>query len=153
MTDELTTVLAREHAEWLNEVRAAIGTAEASGGPWARWQALRYFERDFPARVAHERRLVDALGPRLSEAHRAQLWALGELLDVWPSYLSHLVGLCHRGREFAAVTGRMTAALERWCSTLEQALAVLPATALPPAAREEFALPATASAACACALG
>jgi hypothetical protein len=148
MSDNLRTILARDHAAWLNEVRTAIGPAQAStAGPWARWQALRYLDQTFPARVARERRLVEALGERLSETDRAQLWALGELLDVLPAYLSHLVGLCHRASEFADVTARVTAALDRWCRALEQAVGRVPTSAVPAGLRDAFGLPASAPAA------
>ena len=145
MIDNLGSILAREHAAWLDEVHTAIAPAQAgAAGPWARWQALRYLDQTFPLRVAHERRLVEALGTRLSEADRAQLWALGELLDVLPTYLSHLVGLCHRASEFATVTGRVESALERWCSALEQAVGALPASPAPAGLRDAFGTPPSA---------
>lgn len=142
MGDNLRSILTRDHAAWLDEVRSAIAPAQtAAAGPWARWQALRYMEQTFPLRVARERRLAEALGPRLNEADRGQLWALGELLEVLPAYLSHLVGLCHRAAEFADVTGRVTTALERWCSVLELAVATLPASAVPAGLRGAFGVP------------
>jgi hypothetical protein len=141
MADNLLPVLVREHAAWLNEIRAALGPAQGStAGPWARWNAIRYLEHSFPVRVAHERRLVQALARRLSEADQAQLWALGELLDVLPAHLTHLVGLCHRAGEFAEVTARITAALTRWCKLVELALGPLPLSAVPAGLREPLGL-------------
>jgi hypothetical protein len=131
-TRPLRPWLAREHAHWLAEVAEALGPAQRpDAGPWARWSALRYLETTFPERVERERQVVEALAARLTEPERARLWALGELLDVLPAYLGRQVGLCHRAGEFAALTGRLQAALGRWCSAVEEDLGPLPASALP----------------------
>ena len=131
-TRPLRPWLEREHEHWLAEVAEALGPAQRpEAGPWARWSALRYLETTFPERVERERQMVEVLAARLTEPQRARLWALGELLDVLPDYLGHLVGLCHRAAEFAALTGRLQATLGRWCRALEEDLGPLPASALP----------------------
>lgn len=144
-------MLARAHAEWRAEVAAALGPARGcDAGPWMRWNALRYLESRFPTRVAAERRMVQSLAGRLSEPERAHLWALGELLEVLPAYLGHLVGLCHRAGEFTEVTARILTALDRWCQAVEIALGPLPVSALTREWRERLetgaAEPATAGA-------
>ena len=101
-TNLLRPLLAREHAEWRHEVDAALNAARRNeAGPWARWNALRYLAGGFPAQAAKERRLVQSVDARLSPAQRAHLWALGELLEILPAYLGHLIGLCHRAGDFA----------------------------------------------------
>ena len=93
---------------------------------------------------------MQSLAARLSEPERAHLWALGELLEVLPIYLSRLIRLCHRAGEFAEVTARIVTALDRWCRAVEDALGPLPVSALPRAMQEELRLgviaPATAHA-------
>lgn len=139
MSSNLRPALCREHAAWLSEVEAALGPAQGhTAGPWARWNAIRYLEETFPVRVARERRLVQALSRRLNEADQGELWALGELLDVLPAYLTHLVGLCHRAGEFADLTARITAALARWCRVMERAVGPLPSSAVPADLRQAF---------------
>ena len=133
----LRPILAREHAAWLAEVSAALGPAQGiDAGPWMRWNALRYLQAKFPERVERERRLVQGVAARLSDAERAHLWALGELLEVLPAYLGHLIGLCHRAGEFTEVTARILTALDRWCRAVEGALGPLPVTALSREMRE-----------------
>jgi hypothetical protein len=133
MTNEsLRSELERQHATWRAEVAAALGPAQRSeAGPWARWSALRYLEGAFPAQVARERRMVESVAAKLSDDERDHLWALGELLDVLPAYLSHLVGLCHRASEYTDVTSRILTVLDRWCHGVEDALGPLPVGTLP----------------------
>jgi hypothetical protein len=132
--ESLGPLLARQHAAWLDEVHAELGPAQTgTAGPWARWHAIRYLEGTFVARVARERRLVQAVAPQLSDADQTQLWALGELLEVLPAYLAHLVGLCHRAGDFAEVTTRITTALARWCTTAERALGPVALESVPSA--------------------
>lgn len=142
MTGELLRPrLQREHASWLEEVAEALGPAQgADAGPWARWNALRYLESTFPERVERERRMVQEVAARLTDPQRARLWALGELLDLLPAYIGHQVGLCHRAGEFSALTGRLQAALGRWCRAVEEDLGPLPASALPDGLREDRAV-------------
>ena len=129
--------LAREHQAWLEEMREALGPArQDDAGTWARWNALRYLEAAFPERVEREREMVRVVAERLTEPERAQLWALGELLELFPAYLRRTIGLCHRAEEFGALTGRLEAALDRWCRAVEETLGPLPVTALPQASRE-----------------
>ncbi|HEX6616663.1 MAG TPA: hypothetical protein VF046_10195 [Gemmatimonadales bacterium] len=129
--------LAREHEAWLEEMQEALGPArQAEAGTWARWNALRYLESTFPERVEREREMVRALAERLRESERARLWALGELLELFPAYLARTIGLCHRAEEFGALTGRLEVALDRWCRAVEEDLGPLPVTALPPKLRE-----------------
>ncbi|HET6577369.1 MAG TPA: hypothetical protein VFG66_03555 [Gemmatimonadales bacterium] len=137
MTGELLRPrLQREHASWLEEVAEALGPAQrAEAGPWARWNALRYLETTFPERVERERRMVQEVPARLTGPQRATLWALGELLDLLPTYIGHQVGLCHRAEEFSALTGRLQAALGRWCRAVEEDLGPLPASELQEALR------------------
>lgn len=131
-TNLLRPLLAREHAEWRHEVDAALNAARRNeAGPWARWNALRYLAGGFPAQAAKERRLVQSVDARLSPAQRAHLWALGELLEILPAYLGHLIGLCHRAGDFADVTGRILVALDHWCGAVEEALGPLPVSAVP----------------------
>ena len=137
--ERLGPLLAREHAAWLDEVRRELGPAQAgTAGPWTRWHAIRYLEGAFVSRVNRERRLVDAVAGDLSDADQAQLWALGELLDVLPAYLAHLVGLCHRAGDFADVTARITAALGRWCKVSERAVGPLALESVPAAIQHSF---------------
>jgi len=137
--ERLGPLLAREHAAWLDEVHAELGPAQAStAGPWTRWHAIRYLEGAFVARVNRERRLVEAVARELSDADQAQLWALGELLDVLPAYLAHLVGLCHRAGDFAEVTARITTALVRWCGVSERAVSSVALESVPAAMRQPF---------------
>jgi len=136
-TQLLRPWLAREHEAWLEEMQEALGPArQAEAGTWARWNALRYLEAAFPERVRWERRMVRAVAERLSEPQRARLWALGELLELFPGYLARTIGLCHRAEEFGALTGRLETALDRWCQAVEEDLGSLPVTALPPELRE-----------------
>jgi hypothetical protein len=129
--------LAQEHEAWLEELQEALGPArQAEAGTWARWNALRYLETTFPERVEREREMVRTVAERLSEPQRARLWALGELLELFPGYLSRTIGLCHRAEEFGALTGRLEVALDRWCRAVEEDLGPLPVTALPPKLRE-----------------
>lgn len=129
--------LAREHEAWLEELQEALGPArQAEAGTWARWNALRYLETTFPERVEREREMVRTAAERLSEPERARLWALGELLELFPAYLARTIGLCHRAEEFGALTGRLEVALDRWCRAVEEDLGPLPVTALPPKLRE-----------------
>jgi hypothetical protein len=131
-TGTLRSLLVRQHTSWRAEVAAALGPAQQTdAGPWARWSALRYLEGTFPARVTRERLMVESVATRLSEDERAHLWALGELLEVLPAYLSHLVGLCHRANDYADVTSRVLTVLDRWCRAAEDALGPLPVGALP----------------------
>jgi hypothetical protein len=129
--------LAQEHEAWLEELQEALGPArQAEAGTWARWNALRYLETTFPERVEREREMVRTVAERLSEPQRARLWALGELLELFPAYLARTIGLCHRAEEFGALTGRLEVALDRWCRAVEEDLGPLPVTALPPKLRE-----------------
>jgi hypothetical protein len=129
--------LALEHEAWLEELQEALGPArQAEAGTWARWNALRYLETTFPERVEREREMVRTVAERLSEPQRARLWALGELLELFPAYLARTIGLCHRAEEFGALTGRLEVALDRWCRAVEEDLGPLPVTALPPKLRE-----------------
>ena len=129
--------LAREHEAWLEEMQEALGPArQPEAGTWARWNALRYLESTFPERVEREREMVRTVAERLSEPQRARLWALGELLELFPAYLARTIGLCHRAEEFGALTGRLEVALDRWCRAVEEDLGPLPVTALPPKLRE-----------------
>lgn len=136
-TELLRPTLVREHEDWLDEMQEAMGPArQAEAGTWARWNALRYLESTFPDRVERERQMVRAVADRLTEPQRARLWALGELLELFPAYLARTIGLCHRAEEFGALTGRLEAALDRWCRAVEEELGPLPVTALPPKLRE-----------------
>jgi hypothetical protein len=129
--------LRREHEQWLEEFAEALGPAERAGaGPWARWSALRYLETTFPERVERERQWVRAVAPQLTEPQLTRLWALGELLDVFPAYLGRLIGLCHRAGEFTTLTARLRDALAGWCRAVEDDLGPLPASAVPAKPRE-----------------
>jgi len=120
-----------DHARWRAEVGAVLGPARhPEAGTWARWTALHYLQTVFPARVEQERRMVQRLEARLTGEQRTSLWALGELLDVLPEHLGHLIGLCHRAQQFAGVTGRLQSALDRWCRAVEDSCGPLPASAL-----------------------
>lgn len=131
-TELLRSHLELEHANWRAEVAAALGPAQKpDAGAWARWSALRYLEGTFLARAARERRMVESVAARLSDDERAHLWALGELMEVLPAYLSHLVGLCHRAGEYGDITSRVLTALDRWCRAVEDALGPLPVGTLP----------------------
>jgi hypothetical protein len=137
--ERLGPLLVREHAAWLDEVRRHLGPALAGGaGPWARWHATQYLEGAFVSRVHRERELVDAVARELTNADQVQLWALGELLDVLPAYLAHLVGLCHRAGDFADVTARITTALERWCKVSEAAVGRVALESVPVGIRHSF---------------
>lgn len=137
-TQLLRASLELRHERWLKDVAEALGPARRpEAGPWARWNALRYLETTFPEQVERERQVVQAVAGRLTESQRAELWALGEVLDLLPAYLGRLVGLCHRGEEFAALTGRLQDALGRWCRAVESDLGRIPVSALPEELREE----------------
>lgn len=132
--------LEREHARWIEEVRAALEPAQrADAGAWARWNALRYLQSVFPARLDQERRMVQSVSAALSDDQRDNLWALGELLDVLREHLDHLVGLCHRAAQFSTVTGKILMALDHWCRAVEADLGPMPVTAVSPGTRDILA--------------
>ena len=134
--------LVRVHTHWRREVAATLGPArQANAGPWARWAAIEYLRGAFPARVVNECRLVQAMAADMSPPDAERLWALGELLELLPKYLSRSVGLCHRAQEFSELTARITTALERWCQAVEATLGSLPVTVLPEDMPAEFAEP------------
>lgn len=140
MNESLLPALEREHRQWIEELMEALEPTQRPGaGVWARWDALRYLQSTFSARLDRERRLVDAVMPALGEAERETLWALGELLDALRQQLDHLIGLCQRAEQFAAVTGRITTALRHWCRAVEDGVGPLSASALPPQSREALA--------------
>jgi hypothetical protein len=127
-TQLLRPRLEREHREWIQEVMAVLEPADRpEGGPWARWNALRYLQQTFPAHLEQERRLVAGIAPDLTAEQREILWALGELLDALRTHLDHLVGLCHRAEEFSATTGKILTALRHWCQAVEDSLGPLEA--------------------------
>jgi hypothetical protein len=137
--ERLAPLLAREHVAWLDEVRVELGPAQAgTAGAWTRWHAIRYLEGAFVSRVSRERELVNAVARDLSDTDQAQLWALGELLEVLPAYLAHLVGLCHRAGDFGEVTARITSALGRWCRTSERAVGPVLLESVPAAIQSSF---------------
>jgi len=88
-----------------------------------------------------ERQLVQTIAARMSHPEDERLWALGELLELLPKYLSRSVGLCHRAQEFSELTARITSALERWCRAVEATLGSMPVSALPEDTPAEFAEP------------
>jgi hypothetical protein len=131
--------LAREHTAWRVEVAAALGPAQqVNAGPWARWNALRYLQGAFSARVTKERQLVQVMGAHMTAPDQDRLWALGELLELLPIHLGHLVGLCHRAREFSEVTARIATALDCWCQAVEETLGPMPVCGLPENMLTEF---------------
>jgi hypothetical protein len=137
----LRPVLEREHRQWIQEVVAVVEPASRSdAGTWARWNALRYLQTTFPARLDQERRLVDGMTADLTEDQREILWALGELLDALRLQLDHLVGLCHQAAQFAQVTGKILATLRHWCRAVEEALGPRPIAVMPRRSREVLAL-------------
>ena len=75
--------------------------------------------------------MVQWVAGQLTEEQRTLLWALGELLEALRGQLDHLVGLCHRAEEFAAVTQKILTALRHWCREVDQHLGSLRPTALP----------------------
>lgn len=136
----LRPVLEREHRQWIQEVVAALEPAERpDAGAWARWNALRYLQTTFPARLDRERRLVEGVVPDLTDDQREILWALGELLDALRQQLDHLIGLCHRADQFSAVTGKILTALRHWCRAVEDNLGPLTIAVMPRQSREVLA--------------
>lgn len=136
----LGPVLEREHRQWIQEVMAVLEPAERPGaGAWARWNALRYLQTTFPARLDQERRLIEGVVPGLTDEQREVLWALGELLDALRQQLDLLIGLCHRAEQFSAVTGRIVTALQHWCRAVENDLGPLTLGAMPRQSREVLA--------------
>ena len=134
---QLRPLLARRHAVWLAELEAVLRPARSSdAGPWSRWKAQRYFETVFPDWVRAERQLVRTFACRLSERETSHLWALGELLEMLPQHLGHVPGLCHCSSEFADLTSRISAALDRWCRATEEALGPLPVNVVSKEVRE-----------------
>ena len=132
--------LEREHARWIEEVRAALEPAQrADAGAWARWNALRYLQSTFPARLDQERRMVQSASGALSDDQRDNLWALSELLDALREHLDHLVGLCHRAEQFSTVTDKILTALSHWCRAVEADLGPMPATTVSPTTRDLLA--------------
>jgi hypothetical protein len=136
----LLPVLEREHRQWIQEVTAILEPAERpDAGVWARWNALRYLQTTFPARLAKERRIVEAVAPDLTDEQRELLWALGELLDALRQHLDHLIGLCHRADQFSALTGQIVTALRHWCRAVEDDLGPLAIAIMPRQSREVLA--------------
>src|SRR5512146_1876445 len=115
MIGTLRPALEREHRQWIEEVMGALEPAQRpDAGVWARWDALRYLQTTFSARLDRERRMVQGVMPVLDDVQRETLWALGELLDALRQQLDHLSGLCQRAEQFSAVTGRIVTALRHW---------------------------------------
>ena len=140
MIGTLRPALEREHRQWIEEVMGALEPAQRpDAGVWARWDALRYLQTTFSARLDRERRMVQGVMPVLDDVQRETLWALGELLDALRQQLDHLIGLCQRAEQFSAVTGRIVTALRHWCRAVEDGVGPLPGTALPPESREALA--------------
>jgi hypothetical protein len=140
MTETLRPALERGHRQWIEEVMGALEpTQRPDAGVWARWDALRYLQTTFSARLDRERRMVEGVMPALDDVQRETLWALGELLDALRQQLDHLIGLCQRAEQFAMVTGRIVTALRHWCRAVEDNLGPLPDSALPPASRGALA--------------
>jgi hypothetical protein len=138
MTPErLRPALEREHRQWIQEVIAVLEPAERpDAGAWPRWNALRYLQTTFPARLDKERRMVEGVVPDLTDEQREILWALGELLDALRQHLDHLIGLCHRPEQFSAITGRIVTALRHWCRAVEDDLGPLTMAVMPRQSRE-----------------
>jgi len=140
MNEPLRPVLEREHRQWIEEVMGALEpTQRAGAGVWARWDALRYLQTTFSARLDRERDMVEAVIPALDESQRETLWALGELLDALRQQLDHLIGLCQRAEQFSTVTGRIMTALRHWCRAVEDALGPLAAASIPARSLEMLA--------------
>lgn len=138
--DVMGPALEREHAQWIEELRAVLEPAQkAEAGTWARWNALRYLQTTLPARLERERRLVDAAQSSLTADQRESLWALGELLDSLRQQLDQMISLCHQAERFASMTGKLLTALRYWCGAVERDLGTLSVTALRQASREELA--------------
>lgn len=140
MNESLRRVLEREHRQWIEEVMGALEPAQRpDAGVWARWDALRYLQTTFSARLDRERRMVDAVMPALGDAQRETLWALGELLDALRQQLDHLIGLCQRAEQFSTVTGRIVTALRHWCRAVEDDIGPLSPAVIPAHLREALA--------------
>jgi hypothetical protein len=136
----LLPALQREHRQWIRDVVAAVEPAsQPDAGTWARWNALRYLQTAFPARLDQERRLVDGMNADLTEAQREILWALGELLDALRQQLDHLIGLCHHAEQFAQVTGKIVTTLRHWCRAVEDGLGPHSVAIMPRQSREVLA--------------
>ena len=136
----LLPALQREHRQWIQDVVAALEPASRpDAGTWARWNALRYLQTAFPARLDKERRLVDGMHADLTEEQRAILWALGELLDALRQQLDHLIGLCHHADQFSLVTGKIVKTLHHWCRAVEDGLGPLSIAIMPRQSREALA--------------
>ena len=140
MTETLRPALEREHRQWIEEVMGALEPAQRPGaGVWARWDALRYLQTTFSARLDRERRMVEGVMPALDDVQRETLWALGELLDALRQQLDHLIGLCQRAEQFSAVTGRIVTALRHWCRAVEDGVGPLSPAAMPSESRDTLA--------------
>jgi hypothetical protein len=141
MTPErLLPVLEREHRQWIQEVTAILELANRpDAGAWARWNALRYLQTTFPARLDKERRLVEGVAADLTDEQCEILWALGELLDALRQHLDHLIGLCHRADHFSVLTGKILTALRHWCRAVEDDLGPLAIAVMPRDSREVLA--------------
>ena len=140
MNESLRRVLEREHRQWIEEVTGALEPAQRAGaGVWARWDALRYLQTTFSARLDRERDMVEGVMPALDESQRETLWALGELLGALRQQLDHLIGLCQRAEQFSTVTGRILTALRHWCRAVEDAIGPLAAASIPARSREMLA--------------
>jgi hypothetical protein len=136
----LLPALEREHRQWIQEVVTALEPASRpDAGTWARWNALRYLQTTFPARLDKERRMVSGMDADLTEEHREILWALGELLDALRQQLDHLIGLCHHAEQFSQVTGKIVTTLHRWCRAVEEGLGPLSVAIMPRQSREVLA--------------
>ena len=130
-TESLRPALEHEHHQWIEEVSLALEPAlRPDAGAWARWNALRYLQTTFPARLDKERRLVEGVLPKLTDAQRETLWALGELLDALRQELDHLIGLCHQVEQFSVVTGKILTALRHWCLAVEEDVGSLTAAGM-----------------------
>jgi hypothetical protein len=138
--NSLRPALEREHRLWTEDVVAALEPASRpDAGTWARWNALRYLQTTFPARLDQERQMVEGMTADLTEDQREILWALGELLDALRLQLDHLIGLCHRAQQFSLVTGKIVTTLGPWCRAVEDGLGPHAITIMPRGSREVLA--------------
>jgi hypothetical protein len=138
--DVMGPALEREHRQWIEELKAVLEPAQrAEAGTWARWNALRYLQTTFSARLDRERRLVERLQSALTGSERELLWALGELLAALRQQLDQMISLCHQPERFSSITGKLLTALEYWCGAVEKDLGALPIASLVSPSREELA--------------
>ena len=140
-TRRLEDRLKQMHRDWLANLRVAVERVDAKDSVvWARWKAIRYVDTVFSAQFERERRVVvEGLSPAIDEDQVTPLWVAGELVALVRWQLRHLVGLCHHGAEYSAVTAKLLTAVDHWFAAVEEAVAAASWEAVPSRVGQDLA--------------